>query len=37
MSQRETKASRNPETDENGNKTWHALPDRARKMLRKGF
>lgn len=35
--QRETKANRNLETDENGNKIWQALPDRARKMPRKSL
>lgn len=35
MNQRETKAKRNLETDENGNKTWQALLARARKTLRK--
>lgn len=36
MSQGETKANKNPETDENGNKTWQAIPDRG-KMLKEGL
>lgn len=37
MSQGETKANESPETNENGNQTWQAIPDTGRKMLKEGL